>query len=169
LRRARTIDNQDLRLDTFFFSCLGLAQSAFYIISNGPYKNAIRHWRMTSLDDRGRARMNKMMNLRDTDVHHGLSEGKTLPAMIPIERNGSGDAWMYQQRPNYAVFGVSPPETTHENPDGAIVRSYDGLQGTMCLYLDVDGETCEASNACEWFIAKIGSLIDAIRASHGAV
>jgi hypothetical protein len=125
------IENQDLRLDTFFFSCLGLAQSAFYIISNGPFKNAIRHWRMTSLDDRGRARLNKMMNLRDTDVHHGLSEGRALPAMMPIERDGSGDAWRYQQRPNYAVFGIRPPETTHENPDGTTVRSYGGLQGTL--------------------------------------
>ena len=86
--------------------------------------------------------------------------------MIPIER--SSDGWMYQQRPNYAVFGISPPATEHKNPDGTIVSSYDGLQGTMQLYVDVDGEPLEASNVCERFIVQLGSLIEAIEAAHGA-
>src|SRR5262245_47502278 len=102
LRRARPVEHPDLRLDTFFFSCLGLTQSAFYIISNGPYEDAIRNWRMTALDDKGRAKLNKMMNLRDTDVHYGLTEGKTLASMIPMERSNSDNSWMYQQRQNYA-------------------------------------------------------------------
>jgi hypothetical protein len=169
LRKARPIDHQDLRLDTFFFSCLGLAQSAFYIISNGPYKDAIHNWRMTTLDSDGRAQLNKMMNLRDTDVHHGLSEGKALATMIPMERSSDDDWWMYQQRPNYAVFGISPPATERMNPDGTTVRSFDGLQGTMCLYVDIAGETCEASNVCERFITLLGSLIGAVEAAHGAV
>ena len=166
LRLGRSTDHQDLRLDTFFFSCLGLAQSAFYIIDNPLHKDAIHRWRMSALDSRGRAQLNKVMNLRDTDVHHGISEGRTLPAMIPIER--SSDGWMYQQRPNYAVFGISPPATEHKNPDGTIVSSYDGLQGTMQLYVDVDGEPLEASNVCERFIVQLGSLIEAIEAAHGA-
>jgi hypothetical protein len=32
LRRARPISDPDLRLDSFFFSCLGLSKSAYYIV-----------------------------------------------------------------------------------------------------------------------------------------
>jgi hypothetical protein len=166
LRRGRSADEQDLRLNTLFFSCLGLAQSAFYIINTGPYKDAIHNWKMSALDSRGRAQLNRFMELRDTDVHHGISEGRTLAAMMPMER--SNDAWMHQQRQNYAVFGIRPPATEHKNPDGTTVSSYDGLQGTMQLYVDVDGETLEASNVCERFIAQLGSLLEAIEAAHGA-
>src|SRR5262245_31249322 len=81
LRRACTLSDPDLRLDTLFFSCLGLSQSAFYIIDQETHhKKAVRDWRMDALDQKGRARFNKMMSLRDNDVHHGLSEGKTLAA-----------------------------------------------------------------------------------------
>jgi hypothetical protein len=167
MRRARTIDNSDLRLDTFFFSCLGLAKSAFYTISNGPHKDAIRRWRMNTLDLKGRTQFNAMMELRDIDVHHGRSDGQILGTMIPIECS-SDDRWMYQQHQNYAVFGISRPTTEHKNPDGTTVSSYDGLQSTMCLYLTIAGETCEAANACERFIAQLCSLIDAVETANGA-
>jgi len=165
LRRAHPIGDSDLRLDTFFFSCLGLSQSAYYIINDDHgYKDAIHSWRMNVLDDMGRAQFNKMMKLRDNDVHHGLSDGKTLATMIPIER--SSDVWMYQQQPNYAALGVSRPVTQHKNPDGSTVSSYDGLQTSMHLYVEIAGETCEASNACERFIAQLGNLIDKLEAAN---
>lgn len=163
LRRARTINDPDLRLDTFFFSCLGLSQSAFYIIDQESlHKNAIREWRMNALDEKGRAKFNRMMSLRDNDVHHGRSDGKTLATMIPIERGGGDDAWRYQQQRNYAVLGINRPVTEHKNPDGSTASSYEGLQGSMCLYFEIAGETCEASNACAWFIAQLSQLIDAV-------
>jgi hypothetical protein len=162
LRRARELGHPDLRLDTFFFSCLGLAKSAYYIISDDRHKDAIHSWRMNVLDIGGRTHFNRMMNLRDIDVHQGRSDGQTLATMIPMERSGTDDGWRYQQRPNYAVFGIRPPVTEHKNPDGNTVSSYDGLQGTMCLYVSIAGKTCEASNACEQFIAQLTSLIDAV-------
>jgi hypothetical protein len=169
LRRACPISDPDLRLDTFFFSCLGLSKSAYYIIMDdqgGRYRDAIHSWRVNVLDLKGRTQFNRMMRLRDTDVHQGRSDGKTLATMIPIERSNDDDAWVYQQQTNYAALGISRPATEHKNPDGSTVSSYDGLQGSMCLYVEIAGETCEASNACERFIAQLSHLIDAVGATN---
>jgi hypothetical protein len=166
-RRARPVSVPDIRLDTFFFACLGLSKSAFNIVRNGQggrYKGAIRNWREHVLDDMGRKQFDRMMKLRDIDVHHGQSDGKTLAAMIPMERSTDDDAWMYQQQPNYAALDISRPVTEHENPDGRKVSSYEGLQGSLCLYVEIAGETCEASNACERFIAQLRQLIDSVAA-----
>ena len=106
------------------------------------------------------------MGLRDKDVHQGKSDGKTLAKAIPIERSFEDDSWMYQQQPNYAALGISRPVTEHKNPDGSTVSSYDGSQGSMSLYIEIAGETCEASNACEKFIAQLSQLIDAVGAAN---
>jgi hypothetical protein len=121
---------------------------------------------MNVLDHTGRTQFNKMMKLRDDDVHHGRSDGKTLATMIPIERSSDDDVWMYQQQPNYAALGISRTVTQHKNPDGSTVSSYDGLRASMCLYVEIAGETCEASNACERFIAQLGNLIDEVEAAN---
>jgi len=163
LRRAPSVSDPDLRLDTFFFSCLGLAKSAYYIIKDdqgGRYRDAIHSWRMNVLNDKGRTQFNRMMTLRNNDVHHGRSDGKTLATMIPFER--SNDVWMYQS----AALGISRTVTEHKNPDGRTVSSYDGLQGSMSLYVEIAGELCEASSACERFIAQLNSLIDAVKAAN---
>lgn len=169
LRHVPTEIAADLRLDTFFFSCLGLSKSAYYIImrdQRGRYRDAIHSWRMNVLDHRGRTQFNRMMRLRDNDVHQGHSDGKTLATLIPIEHSSDDDGWMYQQQPNYAALGVSRPVTEHKNPDGSTVSSYDGLQGSMSLYVEIAGDTCEASNACERFIAQLSRLIDAVSAAN---
>jgi hypothetical protein len=165
-RRARPLSDPDLLLSTFFFSCLGLAKSAFYTITNERgrrTKDAIHSWRMNVLDQTGREQFNRMMDVRDNDVHYGLSDGKTLPTMIPVERSTDDDAWwMYQQQPNYAALGVTRPVTEYKNPDGNTISSYEGLQGSMALYIEIASETCEASNACERFIAQLRQMIDAV-------
>jgi len=168
-RRARPLRIPDIRLDTFFFACLGLSKSAFNIIRNGQggrCKGAISSWRENVLDDTGRMQFDRMMKLRDIDVHQGESDGKTLAAMIPMERSHDDDAWMYQLPPNYAALGIRRPVTVHTNPDGGTVSSYEGLQGSLCLYVEIAGETCEASNACERFIAQLKQLIDSVAAAN---
>ena len=37
-----------------------------------------------------------------------------------------------------------PSLTEHTNPDGSTASSYDGLQGSACLYVDVAAKTCDA-------------------------
>jgi len=163
-QRARPNGDPELLLSTFFFSCLGLAQSAFYTIMDEhgrSSKGAIHSWRMNVLGELGCMRLNRMIELRDNDVHFGLSAGKTLSTMIPVESSGA-DGWMYQQQPNYAVLGISRPVTEYEDPDGSTVSSPDGLQGSVSLYVEVAGETWEASNACERFIAQLRQMIDAV-------
>lgn len=167
-RRARPLSIPGIRLDTFFFACLGLSKSAFNIIRNGQggcYKDAISNWREQVLDDTSREQFDQMMKLRDMDVHQGKSDGKALAAMIPMERGSDDDAWMYQQQSNYAALGISRPVTEHENPDGSKVSSYDGLQGSVCLYIDIGGQTWEASKACERFITQLRQLVDSVAAA----
>jgi hypothetical protein len=167
MRRACTVEIPDLRLDTFFFSCLGLCKSAFNIIENGQgdrYKGAINCWRL-KLDDTCRTQFDRMMKLRDIDVHQGKSDGKALGTMIPIERSYDDDAWMYQQQPNYAALGIPRPVNEHTNPDGSKVSSYEGLQSSMRLYIEIAGKTWEASSACERFIAQLRQLIDSVDAA----
>jgi hypothetical protein len=168
LRRARSISDPNLGLDAFFFSCLSLAKSAYYIIKDDQgrrYADAIHSWRM-NVDLKGRAQFNKMMKLRDIDVHQGRSEGKTHETMIPIERSSGDDSWMYQQQPNYAALGIIRPATEQKMPDGSTVSSYYGLQGSKGMYVDIAGEPCEVSNACERFISQLRSLIDALEAAN---
>jgi hypothetical protein len=167
LRRGRSGYEPNLLLDTFFFSCLGLAKSAYNIVKDaerGRFQPSIHSWRVNGLDHKGRTQFNRMMKLRDIDVHHGRSEGVVLSAMIPMERDVYD--WQYQQQPNYAALGISRPMTEHVNPDGATASSYDGLQGTMALYIDVAGERCEASNACERFILQLRQMLNAVSAAN---
>jgi hypothetical protein len=131
----------------------------------GHYKNAIRNWRANVLDQSSRTQFNRMMALRDNDVHHGLSDGKALATLIRIEHSGDDDAWMYQQQPNYAALGIIRPVTQHKNPDGSTVSSFAGLQGSRGLYVEVAGETCDASNACERFISQLTQMIDVVSAA----
>ena len=166
MRRARSLTNPDLRLDTFFFSCLGLAQSAFYILdAEHRSKALIRSWKINALDQDGRTRFNKMMDIRGMDVHHGKSEGLALATMIPLERSYDGDNYIYQQQTNTAALGISRQATEHRNPDGSTVSSYEGLQGSMNLYIEIAGNTYEGAAACEWFIAQLKSLIDTVSAA----
>jgi hypothetical protein len=167
-RRGRPPSDHDLLLSTFFFSCLGLAKSAFYTIMNDHgrrNKATIHGWRKHGLGELGCRQFNRMMELRDNDVHRGLSDGKTLPKMIPVERSSEDGAWMYQQSASYAALGIRRPITEHENPDGSTVSSYDGLQGSVSLYIEIAGETCEACKACERLIKQLGQLIDAAAAA----
>ena len=79
LRRARPLSDPDLLLNTFFFSCLGLAKSAYYIKDDqgGRYREAIHSWRMNVLDHKGSTQFSRMMGLRDKDdglcEEHGYS------------------------------------------------------------------------------------------------
>ena len=134
LRQARKISHPDLRLDTFFFSCLGLAKSAYYIIKDDQgsrYRDAIHSWRMNVLNHKGRTQFNRMMKLRDNDVHQGRSDGRILATMMPIER--SSDDWMNQRHANYAALGISPPVTEHKNPDSEIATLTVRLPPSMFL------------------------------------
>jgi hypothetical protein len=166
MRRARPISDPDPRFDTFFFSCLGLAKSAYYIMDDRRYRDAIRSWRMNVLDLKGRTQFNRMMRLRDNDVHQGRSDGKTLATRIPIERNSADDAWIFQQQPSYAALGVRRPVSEYMNPDGITVSSYEGLQGSMNLFVEIAGETSEAANACERFITQLSQMLDALSAAN---
>jgi hypothetical protein len=163
MRRARQVSNPDIRLDTYFFACLSLAKSAYYIIEGdqgGSYEDAIHSWRMNVLDYKGRTQFNRMMKLRDIDVHQGKSESEMLGTMIPMEPRP--DAWLS----NNAALGIPRHATEYKTPDGSTASSYDGLQGTQSLYIWVAGDRCEGSKACERFISQLSQMIAAVEAAN---
>jgi hypothetical protein len=161
-RRAGSGHDYRLPLDTFFFACLGAAQSVFYIVdkSRAPnFKAAIAKWKRTALDEGGRARFNKMMDLRGRDVHYGEVTGEALAKMIEMKDTGS----MYGQHYNAALFGPQPL-TEHVNPDGEPVRAR-ALQGSVGLYVDIAGARYEATTVCAHFLDQLRDMIRAAEAS----
>jgi hypothetical protein len=93
MRRGSPAFSHELLLDARFVSCLGLAKSTHNIVKDaecGRYRDTIRLWRTTALDDKERTQFNRMAKLRDIDVHHGLSHGGALATFIParVSKNG---------------------------------------------------------------------------------
>jgi hypothetical protein len=107
-----------------------------------------------------------MLNLRDRDVHYGELSAEALPKMIEIDDRG--DHWnLHSLHHNAALFGPTPM-TEHENPDGTTVRGVYGLQGTVGLYVEIDGCRLEATTACISFIAQLQSLLRATELAEAA-
>jgi hypothetical protein len=162
LRRAGGSRDHRLELETFFSACIGAARSSFFIAwkkGGQQFKDVFSHWKCHTLDQESRARFNTMLHLRDRDVHFGELPAEVLPKMMEAEDNGS----VYHAY-NAAFFGARPM-TEHTNPDGATVRAT-SLQGTVGLYIDVNGSRVEAITACVAFISQLRSLLQTADAAQ---
>jgi hypothetical protein len=159
LRRGLGDDHEPM---TFYFSaCLSAAQSAFYILdkTGKPAFKAIEHrWRMGLGDDATRAGFNAMVGLRDDDVHLGKLDADALPKLIEADPS----EWSMYDSYNTALFGPRAV-AEHVNPDGKTVRSAQGLQGSVGLYLEHGGTRTEATTACRAFIDQLRSLVHAVK------
>ena len=83
--RRRADGDYRLPLEAFFSASLIAARSSFFVLARtgGPiFKDVCSQWRTTALDERGRARFNSMLALRDRDVHFGEMNADTLPKMM---------------------------------------------------------------------------------------
>ena len=161
--RGTAEQNYRLPLETFFSACLNAARSCYFILmrTGGPgFKPIEARWRNKDLDQDGRARFWAMVHLRDRDVHFGEIPAETLPKMIEVDGGGSP----YGHHYNAVLFGPRP-RTEHKNPDGVVVSGEHGLQGTVGLYIDLNGAKAEASTACVGFIEQLHSLLRAAEAA----
>lgn len=160
-RRASSGLDYQLLLETYFFASLGAARSVYFILfkTGGlKFKDVESDWRNRSLDQTEKTRFNKMLYLRDRDVHFGDVSGEALATMIESDDIDS----MYVQH-NAAIFGPAAL-AEHVNPDGSTVRAR-GLQSSVGLHIDIGDKKYEAATACAHFIQQLRTLIAATEAA----
>lgn len=89
-RASRQLNQEPL--EYYFSACLSAAQSVFYILAKtgGPKFKAMAHeWRANLTNDSARARFNRMVGIRDGDVHFGKTGATPLPKYIEEDRHGA--------------------------------------------------------------------------------
>jgi hypothetical protein len=149
-------------LEFYFSACLTAAQSAHYVLKKAPgrqYTHIKEKWLKERNDPEG-VRFDRMIQIRDDDVHLGTTGATPLPKYI--EEDQRSNPYMVQNYNDETLFGlpVVPEET---NPDGRKV-SAPILRGTVGLYLDHDGvRLVEATTFCRDFIGLLRSLLEVTR------
>ena len=156
---ARGTENPE-RLEFFFSACLTAAKSVHYVLKASclTFKEVQAKWE-SGLSTDSRARFEWMLDLRDDDVHFAAS-GAT-PQRKYVEEDPR--QYHYAQPPR-ALFGDAEIPIFFElNPDGTKVSGV--LRGSFGLYLDHQGVCLDATSVCREFIARLRSLLDAVKAA----
>ncbi len=149
-------------LEFFFSACLSAAKSAYEVLrktGGTTFRGAQDRWR-SQLPEPEWARFERMMKLRDRDVHFASTETESLPKYVEDDRSRHR-----RRRGGFShSFGSTGPDALveMENPDGTKVSGH-VLQGTVGLYLKQQGRRVEAATACREFIDHLGSLLEAMR------
>jgi hypothetical protein len=138
-------------MEFYLSASLTAAQSAFYVLRayvGNSFEREHKAWRQTRKEDE-RAFLNRMIGLRDDDVHEGTIDAATLNQFV-------------DKRPSHgvAIFG-SPPDADVEgkNPDGSTVRG-PVLSSVPTIYIDHAGNKIEATSACQQFTALLRELVE---------
>lgn len=137
------------RMEFQVSATLTAAQSAFYVLRDhhrATFQREHQHWRQTRTADE-RAFLNRMIKLRDDDVHFGELDATSLNAYV--------DATTV---PGVTIMGSPDAFVEMENPDGQKVRAT-ALMGVQALYIDHAGQRIEATAACRQFIALLRDLV----------
>ncbi len=159
---ARATPDQSEILHYYFSACLSAAQSVFYTLEKAAkprFTDIESAWRKNQANDQERARFNRMIRIRDDDVHFGESGAEPLPAAIPAEPS----EFQNYVHHNSALHG--PAATSKRtNPDGTEVTAA-VLRGTRRLYIQLNGQRVDATTACREFIGQLRSLQAAVAAA----
>jgi len=151
LAAVRQPERTQETMEFYFSATLSAAQSAFYSLDHhvGPsFNREHSRWRQTRTQDE-RAFLNRMIGLRDDDVHKGNTDATSLMKFMDARRFGQ-----------VHVFGFDADALVREtNPDGTTV-SGPALVTVPALYIDHAGRTIEATKACADFIALLRDLVE---------
>ena len=142
-------DGNPEHLQFYLSACLSAAKSVYEVLkktSGTTMREVERQWR-EKLPEPGR--FDRMMKLRNRDVHLASTEAESLPKYIPEDSS------------RYMVFGNMRLDEM-ENPDETKV-SGSAFRGTFGLYLKQQGRRVEAATACREFIDQLGSLLEAMK------
>jgi hypothetical protein len=129
---------------------LTAVQSAFYVLRDHNRSNfeSERHrWLQTRSEDE-RSFLNRMMSLRDTDVHSGMLDAASVDTHVDAARV-----------PGVTVFGPPGVFVEGQNPDGSTVRAA-ALMTVQALYVEHAGKRIEATVATRHFIALLRDLVE---------
>jgi len=154
-RNPRAAENAE-RLEFLFSACLTAGQSSFYVLRETgglAFARAHHRWR-TALALGEREEFNRMISLRDADVHYAKPGAQALRKFVAEDRSRYATSFY-----NAAIFGPAPV-AVETNPDGAQV-SGPVLRGTIGLYIDSPKGPVDAENACRVFVDRLHSLLQA--------
>jgi hypothetical protein len=141
-------------MEFYLSAALTAAQSAFYVLRDGTgraFDRQHKKWRQTRTQ-KERAFLNRMIRLRDDDVHRGTLDATTFDKFV--------DARMFSAVHRFDYSGDALVQET--NPDGTTVRA-PGLTMLPALYIEHAGQRIEATTACQHFIALLSDLVEYIK------
>ena len=140
----------DESMEFHLSASLTAVQSAFYILrdyNRSTFQRELHFWRQTRSDEE-RAFLNRMMSVRDTDVHFGTLDATSLHTYIDARRAPGVMVW-------------APPDAFVEmqNPDGTMVRG-PSLMDVRAPYIEHAGKRIEATTASGQFVALLRDLVE---------
>jgi hypothetical protein len=137
-------------MEFYLSAALTAAQSAFYVLRDGAgraFEKQHKRWRRTRTQEE-RTFLNRMIRLRDDDVHAGTMKATSLDKFVTAH---SFHRVMTFDAPGEAMI-------EEKNPDGSTVRG-PALGTVPTLYIDHAGKRIEATTACQQFIALLSDLV----------
>jgi len=129
---------------------LTAVQSAFYVLldhNRSNFESEHYRWRQTRGEDE-RAFLNRLMKLRDTDVHFGMLDAASLHTYVDAAR-----------LPGVKVLGPPGVFVEAQNPDGTTIQA-PVLMTVRALYIEHAGKRIEATVAAQQFIALLRDLVE---------
>lgn len=148
LRRLTTPGRVNESMEFYLGASMTAAQSAFYVLDDNvsAFKQEHRCWRKArNEDDRGF--LNRMIKLRDDDVHQGMVDATVRHTYVDAARV-----------PGVKVLAHPDASVEMQNPDGTTIRA-PVLMGSDTLYIEHGDRRIEAAVACQRFIALLRDLV----------
>jgi hypothetical protein len=141
LRASAVPGRSGERMEFYFSASLTAAQSAFYVLRHhdrATFESEHHRWRRTRSGDE-RVFLNRMVALRDDDVHYGTLDAANLPTYVDAARV-----------PGVRAFGPPGAFAEAQNPDGTTIRAPNALVAVQALYFkhagkNVRGDGCDAA------------------------
>jgi hypothetical protein len=142
-------------LEFYFSACLTAAQSAHYVLEG--IGGVIFERVLSRLPEVEREKFEKMIDLRDDDVHFAFIDAEPRHKFVP--EDPFAQRTVFRPRMPFFIAG----EITERNPDGTTVRG-STLRGARGLYLEQNGRLIEAPVACHELIELLRSLLEKVKA-----
>lgn len=164
-RPAPTTEDNSEHPEYWFSACLSSAKSVYLILRDSDadkekFKKIKARWEQ-QLSPGERSRFERMLKIRDNDVHRGSIKGQALTKYVEQDRSlysivHSGDDALFPMTPMAPIV----------NPDGSTVPMVTGqvFRGVPALYLtDKRGGRVDAIQECQDFIDWLRSLLAAVK------
>jgi hypothetical protein len=167
-RSAPTTEDNPEHPEYWFSACLSAAKSVYLILCDSDsdkekFKKIKARWEQ-QLSPAERSRFERMLKIRDNDVHRGSIKGDVLTKYVEQDRS----VYSRSHSGDDALFPMTPMAPM-VNPDGSTVPIVPGqvFRGVPALYLtDKRGGRLDAVRECQDFIDWLRSLLAAVKVAE---